>query len=57
MSTAFLAQQLPSLQKFDSASTSSGKKCITEWLEQFELVAGVCRWDKPAKLVNLITRL
>ena len=45
MSTALWAQQIPPMQKFD------------EWLEQFELVAGVCRWDKSTKLVNLVTRL
>ena len=28
-----------------------------EWLEQFELVASVCRWEGRAKLANLVTRL
>ena len=56
-STAFLAQQIPPLQKFDGATTSAGTELITEWLEQFELVAGVYRWDNSTKLVNLVTRL
>ena len=58
MSTAFLAQQIPPLQKFDGATMrSAGTELITEWLEQFELVAEVCRWDNSTKLVNLVTRL
>ena len=28
-----------------------------EWLEQFQLVASVCRWEGRAKLANLVTRL
>ena len=28
-----------------------------EWIEQFELVAGICSWNDQAKLVNLTTRL
>ena len=39
MSTAFLANQLPPLSKFDGATSSS--ESVKEWLEQFELVAGV----------------
>ena len=57
MSTAFLAQQIPPLQKFDGATMSAGTELITEWLEQFELAAEVCRWDNSTKLVNLVTRL
>ena len=57
MSIAFLAQQIPPLQKFDGATMSAGTELIIEWLEQFELVAGVCRWDNSTKLVNLVTRL
>ena len=58
MSSALLAQQLPPLTKFDG-DTSGGdnKETVKEWLEQFELVAGVCRWEDSAKLVNLVTRL
>ena len=42
MSTAFLAQQNTPLQKFDGAIYYEyrGTESITEWLEQFELVAG-----------------
>lgn len=58
MSTVFLAQQLPPLSKFDgSAGPGGDKETIKEWLEQFELVAGVCRWDAQTKLVNLVTHL
>ena len=53
----WVAQQIPPLQKFDGATMSAGTELITEWLEQFELVAGVCRWDNSTKLVNLVTRL
>ena len=28
-----------------------------DWIEQMELVAGVCHWSKQTKLVNLVTRL
>jgi len=58
MSTALLAHQLPPLSKFDGGVNVGGdKETVKEWLEQFELVAGVCRWDDPTKLVNLVTRL
>jgi len=30
---------------------------VKEWLEQFELVASVCKWDGQTNLVNLVTRL
>ena len=33
MFTAFLAQQIPPLQKFDGATISAGTESITEWLE------------------------
>ena len=32
-------------------------KRLKEWLEQFELVARICRWDNPTRLANLVTRL
>lgn len=51
MSTALLAQQLPPLSKFDGdPGVGDNRETIKEWLEQFELVAGVCRWDNQAKL-------
>ena len=56
MSTAFLANQLPPLSKFDGATSSSGnQESVKEWLEQFELVAGVCKLENAAKLVDLVT--
>ena len=36
---------------------SAGTELITEWLEQFELVVGVCKWDNSTKLVNLVNKL
>ena len=30
---------------------------IQDWLEQLDMVATVCHWDQPTKLVNLVTRL
>ena len=58
MSTALLAQQLPPLSKFDGdPGVGENKETIKEWLEQFEMIAEVCRWDSKAKLVNMVTRL
>ena len=49
VSTALLAHQLPPLAKFDGGASSAGDgETIREWLEQFELVAGVCKWDSQA---------
>ena len=53
---AWMTQQLPPLNKFSGDGDSSGET-IEEWLEQFELVAAVARWDQSAKLANLVTRL
>lgn len=30
---------------------------MVEWIEQFEMVASLCKWDEFAKLINLVTRL
>ena len=58
MSMALLAHQLPLLSKFDGGTSADGdKETVKEWLEQFELVAGICRWDNPTRLANLVTRL
>ena len=58
MSTALLAQQLPPLSKFDGdPGVGENRETIKEWLEQFEMIAEVCRWDSKAKLVNMVTRL
>jgi hypothetical protein len=54
---AWMSQQLPPLNKFSGEGDDSGGETIEEWLEQFELVATVARWDQPAKLANLVTRL
>ena len=50
-----VAQQLPPLSKF--TGETEGAETIVEWLEQLELVASACGWDKPTRLVNLVTRL
>ena len=57
LSTALLAQQLPPLSKFNGETSSRDTETCREWLEQFQMVAEVCRWDGPTKLVNLVTRL
>ncbi len=42
MSSALLAHQLPPLSKFGGGTGADGdKETVNEWLEQFELVAGV----------------
>ena len=51
MSTALVAHQLPPLSKFDGGTSGDGdKENVKKWLEQFELVAGICRWDNPPGL-------
>lgn len=45
------------MPRFDGTSNGD-RETIKQWLEQFELVAGACRWDDAAKLVKfLVTRL
>ena len=57
LSTAFLAQQLPPLSKYSGGVAEGDAETCKEWLEQFEMVATVCKWDESAKLINLVTRL
>ena len=54
--SALLAHQLP-LQKYSGEPTASDGETFRDWKDQFELVAGACKWDSQAKLVNLVTRL
>ena len=57
LSTALLAQQLPPLSKYSGGVAEGDAETCKEWLEQFEMVATVCKWDESAKLINLVTRL
>ena len=54
MSNALLAQQVPPIPVF--TGVVDGGNDISEWLEQFELIASVCHWNEGAKLMNLVTR-
>ena len=54
--TAVMAPQLPPLTKFSGEVQGEGKT-FEEWAEQFEMVAELCHWDEPTRLVNLVTRL
>ena len=63
LATALLAQQLPPLSTFSGETTGNadgadaGQRRVEDWLEQFEMVATMCKWDEAAKLANLATRL
>lgn len=57
LSMALLAQQLPSLPTFSGDQTDGEGETIDEWLERLELIAGACRRNNQAKLVNVATRL
>ena len=46
--------QVPPVSKYTG---NAEVEPFDEWLEQFELVASVCRWEGRAKLANLVTRL
>ena len=46
--------QVPPVSKY---AGNAEVEPFDEWLEQFELVASVCRWEGRAKLANLVTRL
>ena len=46
----------PPLTKFSGEASTDGETFV-EWLEQFEMVASLLRWNDQAKLVNLVTRL
>ena len=52
---AWSAQQLPTIPKFSGESLET--ETFEDWLEHFKLLAKVCHWDKPAKLLNLTMRL
>ena len=49
--------QLPPISKFSGEEQDGEGKGFEEWIEQFELVAELCKWDSQARLVNLATRL
>ena len=58
LTSALLAHQLPPLSKFTGEGVHGSEgDTFGDWLEQFELCAGVCQWDARAKLLNLVTRL
>ena len=52
-----LGQQLPPMSKFSGEDKEGDGETFLEWIEQFELVAGICSWNDQARLVNLTTRL
>ena len=54
---ALLAQQMPPLSKFSGDERETEGETFRDWIEQFEMVATICEWSDPAKLVNLATRL
>ena len=51
-----MPQGIPPLAKFTGEGHSS-EETFQEWKEQFELVAGLCRWSSQTRLVNLVTQL
>ena len=55
-SPAYVAPQLPPLKVFTGEVEGDGET-IDDWLDRFELVAGMCKWSPQVKLVNLATRL
>ena len=58
VSTTWLGQQLPPLNAFTGDDyNDSNAETFEEWMERFDLVAAMGRWDEPAKLANLVTRL
>ena len=50
-------QQLPPLTKFAGDGKEEDGEAFVDWLEQFEMVASLAKWNLQAKLVNLTTRL
>ena len=56
-SAALLAQQLPPLPKFTGESHGEDGETFQDWKVQFEMVAGICKWEPQMKLANLVTRL
>ena len=62
LATALLVQQLPPLSMFLGETTGNtdeadAGKQVEDWLEQFEMVATMCKCDEEAKLANLAMRL
>ena len=57
LSTALLAQQLPSLPNFSGENIDNDGESFGEWIERLELVANVGQWNDQTKLVNVATRL
>ena len=57
VTSALLAQQLPLLPKFSGEVSDGDMDTFQDWLEQFEMIAGVCGWSPQARLVNLVARL
>ena len=58
LTSTLLAHQLPPLSKFTGEGVHGSEgDTFGDWLEQFELCAGVCQWDARAKLLNLLIRL
>ena len=57
VTSALLAQQLPPLPRFSGEVNDGDIDTFQDWLERFEMIAGVCGWSPQAKLVDLVTRL
>ena len=57
VTSALLAQQLPPLPRFSGEVNDGDMDTFQDWLERFEMIAGVCGWSPQAELVNLVTRL
>ena len=54
MEVSSVSFQIPPVSKYTG---NAEVEPFDEWLEQFKLVASVCRWEGRAKLANLVTRL
>ena len=52
-----LGQQLSPMNKFSGEDLDGDGETFLKWVEQFELVASMYKWNDQAKLVNLTTRL
>ena len=55
LSAIMLAQQLPPLPKFSGEDLDN--EPFEDWIVQFDMIAGLCKWGPPAKLVHFLTRL
>jgi len=53
----FAGSQLPPISKFSGEEQDGDGEGFEKWIEQFESVAELCKWDLQARLVNLTTRL